>query len=229
MSAVRDAPGVYITATSQLSVVSISVVMSTSSVATVGEVTSDFFSPYLWFRLSVIAQPFIYLHRFLFKNIRICSSLCLWIMVSCSPLIRWNTTLSCICCIYYYVALIPSFTNIFIPWFRFSCVNTWTMRFVYLLLWYMWSKLVCRHVHCPCLQESCHTCRSAGGGEFTWNSKPSSSCTVYLFSVLSYSDSFLLTVSTLGVWCDSLIDIMCFDPLLWFLYSHLLLLVCLTL
>ena len=130
MSAVRNAPGTSITATSRPSIASIAAVMNTNSVTAVGEVTSDFFYPDLCFCMSATARTFIFQHRFCFKDISTCSALCLWLLVSCLPLIGWNTTLSSICCISDFMAFIPSFPNRSSPCFRFSCINTWTMRFV---------------------------------------------------------------------------------------------------
>ena len=130
MSAVRNNPGASITTTSCPYVTSIAAVMSTNSVDAVGEVTSDFFDPVLCFCPSAAAQPFIVSHLFCFKNISTRRAPCFWILVSCSPLIGWNTTLSCICCVSDFVAFIPSVPNHFSPCVRFIWVNTWTLRFV---------------------------------------------------------------------------------------------------
>ena len=87
MLAVRNYPSASITATSRPSITSIDVVMSTNSVAAVGEVTSDFFDPALCFRPSATARPSIFPYHFCSKNILTRSAPCFWILVSCSPLI----------------------------------------------------------------------------------------------------------------------------------------------
>ena len=63
----------------------------------------------------------------------------------------------------------------------------------------MCLKLGCWRGRSPCLWDNYHTHCSAGEGEFTWNSNPSSSCIVSSFSFSSFSASDLSTVSTLGV------------------------------
>ena len=129
MSAVRNAPGTSITVTSWTSIALIYAVMRTDSVAAVGEVTSKFLSFSLLSSICVGAA-FYFLHRFCFKNISTHSGPFFCFFVSCSPLIGWNITLSCICCIYDLLSFIPAFTNLSSPCFRFSCVKTRTMRFV---------------------------------------------------------------------------------------------------
>ena len=69
MSAFRKNPGASITATYWTSIALIYAVTRTHSVAAVGEVTSDFFDPSLYFRPSATARPLIFTHRFCFKNI----------------------------------------------------------------------------------------------------------------------------------------------------------------
>ena len=69
VSVVRNAPGESIMATSWISAASIYAVMSTKSVAAVGEVTSDFFDPDLCFRPSATARPYIFPHRFTSKTL----------------------------------------------------------------------------------------------------------------------------------------------------------------
>ena len=126
---VRIAPVASITATSRRSVASIAVVTSTDSVAAVGEVTSIFLI--LLFAFVRLRRRSLLFYRIIFfKNIRTRSAPCFCFFVSCSTLIGWNTTLSCICCISDLVTFIPSLPNIFSPCFRFSCVKMWTMRFV---------------------------------------------------------------------------------------------------
>ena len=157
MSAVRNAPGVSITATYRPSVASIAAVTRTDSVAAVGEVTSIFFYPSLCFRPSTKARNFIFPHRFFLKNISTHSAPFFCFFVSFPPLIGWNTTLSCICCISDLVAFITSFPNLFSPCFRFSCVKMRTMRLVKWSLGYLCSKLGWWRGRSLCLWDASHT------------------------------------------------------------------------
>ena len=93
MSAVMNDYGASITAKYRPPVALIAMVMRTDSVTAVSEVMSDFFNPSLCFRLSATEQPFIFPHRFCFKNITTCSAPFFYFFVSCFPLIKWNTTL----------------------------------------------------------------------------------------------------------------------------------------
>ena len=129
MSAVRNAPGASITATSCSYAASNAAVMRTNSVAAIGEVTMDLFIFYFLFILLQL-RGLLFFRFFLFQNISIHSAPFFCLFVSCSPWIRWNITLSCICLISDLVAFIPLLPNIFSPCFRFSCLKTWTMRFV---------------------------------------------------------------------------------------------------
>ena len=74
MSDVKNAPGASIIVTSRPYVASIAAVTSTNSVAAVEEGTSDFFNPSLCSCPSAAVRPFIFPHRFCFKNISACSA-----------------------------------------------------------------------------------------------------------------------------------------------------------